>query len=167
MVLITSKLIRVKGKIQVSNNIHKSFCRNSIVKRFSFCVPSSRYKWRQFGMNEFHNLSGHHQAITALLGGIQWQTAHKLRCRVRIFDNIFSSCIMDEEKVESFFDEKNFLCFCLILFTTTSTHQRPKEINFLCVNKNAFRKAQAQIEWTPATAPQNQSCLVKLVKIVP
>ena len=101
MVLITSKLIRVKGNFQV-NNIHNSFCRNSIVKRFSFCVPSSRYKWRQFGMNEFHNLSGYHQAIMALLGAYRGKTAHKLRCRVRIFDNIFSSCIMDEEKVESF-----------------------------------------------------------------
>ena len=120
MVLITSKLIRVKGNFQV-NNIHNSFCRNSIVKRFSFCVPSSRYKWRQFGMNEFHNLSGYHQAIATLLVACSGKTAHKLRCRVRIFDNIFSSCIMDEEKVESFFDEKNFLCFCLILFTTTKT----------------------------------------------
>ena len=166
MVLITSKLIRVKGKIQVSNNIHKSFCRNSIVKRFSFCVPSSRYKWRQFGMNEFHNLSGYHQAITALLGAYSGKP-HTNYAVEWEFSTTFLALALWMRKKLKVFDEKNFLCFCLILFTTTSTHQRPKEINFLCVNKNTFRKAQAQIEWTPATAPQNQSCLVKLVKIVP
>ena len=50
---------------------------------------------------------------------------------------------MDEEKVESFFDEKKLPVF---LLDSLYHHQRPKEINFLCVNKNAFRKAQAQIE---------------------
>ena len=147
MVLITSKLIRVKGNFQV-NNIHNSFCRNSIVKRFSFCVPSSRYKWRQFGMNEFHNLSGYHQAIMALLGAYSGKP-HTNYAVEWEFSTTFLALALWMRKKLKVFDEKKLPVF---LLDSLYHHQRPKEINFLCVNKNAFRKAQAQIEWTPATA---------------
>ena len=159
MVLITSKLIRVKGNFQV-NNIHNSLCGNSNVKWFSFSVPSSRYKWRQFGMNEFHNLSGYHQAIVALHSVAKPHTNYAVEWE---FSTTFLALALWMRKKLKVFDEKKLPVFLL----DSLYHQGPKEINFLCVNKNAFRKAQAQIEWTPATAPQNQSCLVKLVKIVP